>query len=125
MKLNPDCIRDILITVENHTGYYEPMTYNENTKYEELSKYSHEEIMYHFLQCSKAKLIDGTNISLDEIDVGDLSPTGHEFLANTGSKKVWKDVKKIAAKIGVTSLSALVQIASNVTVQLIKGHFGF
>ena len=56
--------------------------------------------------------------------IGDLSPAGHEFLANIRKDTVWNGVKSVAGKVGATSLSALTQIAANVVTELVKAQFG-
>ena len=53
MRLNPDCVRDILIVVEELSDgqhgidfdFHQPMPY------ERLSKYSNDELLYHVRQC--------------------------------------------------------------------------
>ena len=48
MKLNINCIRDILLTVENNCDFETPWEYQEDSSDSEfLSNYSHEEIVYH------------------------------------------------------------------------------
>lgn len=50
----------------------------------------------------------------------DLSPEGHEFLADIRSNSIWNKVKKKSEQIGVKSLGALSQIAISVTTALIN-----
>ena len=46
MKLNPDCVRDILFVVEEYSTYSNDVS--EGKLYEKLvPKYSQEEILYH------------------------------------------------------------------------------
>ncbi len=48
MKLNPDCIRGILLTVEEKWDYDAAWDYVRNEfESEYLAEYSHEEIIYH------------------------------------------------------------------------------
>lgn len=126
MRLNSDCVRDILLTVENECDFHNEMNYNkdENTLVQ-LSKYSHEEIIYHIKQCELSKLILGVTYcdGGTSIFISDLSPEGHKFLANIREDTVWNGVKTVAKKVGSTSLSALTQIASNVVTELIKAQF--
>ena len=65
MKLDPDCIRDILLTVEEYTGYNKEMRVSEDSiKYELLQKYESEKVMYHILQSEKSGLIEGEKLNL-------------------------------------------------------------
>lgn len=127
MKLNPDCARDILLSIEDACDFKTHWTYKQSSPNPKLfPKYSHKEILYHVRYCANAELIykvlfpDNGAI----IKVGDLTPQGHEFLANIRESKVWNGVKAIAVKVGSTSLDALTQIASNVITELIKAQFG-
>ncbi len=127
MKLNPDCVRDILLSIEDACDLEKYWTYKQSSPNPKLfPKYSHEEILYHVRYCANAELIYKV-ISPDDgsiIKIEDLTPHGHEFLANIRENKVWNGVKAIAVKVGSTSLDALTQIASNVITELIKAQFG-
>lgn len=126
MKLNPDCIRDILLSVEDNTGYQIYLAYpDEIDKCPRLLNYTDEEIRYHMLQCKYSGLIFMQEEDLDgNIAIKDLTPDGHKFLANVRENKIWNGVKNISAKVGSASLDALTQIASNVVTELIKAQFG-
>lgn len=116
MKLDLDCIRDILLTVEDNTGYQEYLTYNsEQEEFELLKKYDGDKIMYHILQCKKANLLECYEPDLNSnILIEDLTPYGHKFLADIREDKNWKKVKEISKNVGTTSIEAIKDIASNV-----------
>ena len=123
MQLNPDCIRDILLSVESVTDFSHSFTYKKDTDINDyLKKYSHEEIIYHIRQCSMSNFI--TNVHYydcgETISITDLSPSGHEFLSNIRSDTVWKSTKSIAGKIGSYSIDVLTKIAVGVLTQLIN-----
>lgn len=126
MRLNSDCIRDILLMVEDKSGFNKFVNYKKGTTIDEhLSNYSHDEIMYHIKQCEQADLITGVKfLSKDYAVITDLTPKGHEFIANIRQDNVWNGVKSVAKKVGSTSLSALISISSNVITELIKAQFG-
>ena len=50
MRLNPDCIRDILLTVEENTGYKESMFYETKDDFKLLKKYSEDVVRCHIKQ---------------------------------------------------------------------------
>jgi len=110
MKLNMDCIRDILITVEEHSDFYNQTEYKAEEPFETLSAYSHEEIIYHIRQCDNYGLIyevhyyDGGA----HADILDLTPSGHDFLANIRNSSVWK---KVLSKAASASLPVLMEVA--------------
>lgn len=127
MKLNSDCIRDILLTVEEKSDFYHYVEYKKDKPvHKRLEKYTHDEIVYHINQCDLSELLigvehcDGSTV----IFIRDLSPEGHEFLANIRQDNIWNGVKSVAKKVGSTSLSALVEISSNVISEIIKAQFG-
>ena len=127
MRLNPDCVRDILLEVEAQTDYSTALKYDRAESVpDRFRKYSHDELIYHISQCDKAGLIEVMTYSWggDLVMISDLTPDGHEFLANTRKNEIWEGTKAIAGKVGSASLSALVQIASNVVTELIKAQFG-
>lgn len=124
MKLNPDCVRDVLLVAEEKSDAIHAVIFGKGL-HPQLAGYSREEEIYHVKQCAKAGLVDGFDLYRDgSVCVRDVSPLGHRFLAETRENKIWSGVKSIAEKIGTASLDGLVQIASNVTTQLIKAHFG-
>jgi len=100
VKLNPDCIRDILLTVEDNTDYKSCYEYPAETdKSPLLSKYSDDEIRYHIMQCEKTGFIELERDLTDNMYIGDLTPYGHEFLANIREKSVWNQTKTVAGNI--------------------------
>lgn len=125
MKLDLDCVRDILLTVEENTGYQKYITYSINTKqYGNLQKYGNEKVMYHILQCEKSNLIEAGQIDLaGNILIKDLTPYGHKFISNIRENKNWNKVKKVANEVGTTSLEAIMQIAINIISGIITAKF--
>lgn len=125
MKLNVDCIRDILLFLESLD--YEQTT-NLEKIHQTLSEYSINEISYTCLKLKEAELINADSISaaghtLPQIyRIYDITYLGHQFLENIYSDSNWHKVKDIASKIGTYSLSALTQIASTVVSNLISNH---
>ena len=125
MKLDLDCIRDILLTVEENTGYNEYMTVSETSmEYSLLKKHDNKQIMYHIIQSEKANLIEAEQIDLaGNILIKDLTPYGHKFIANIRENSNWNKIKKIANEVGTTSLEAIMQIAINVIGGIITSKF--
>lgn len=124
MKLNPDCIRDILITVESATTFSECLIlpYEKIESCELLKKYDLETILYHVRQCEWSHLLKGVSFTTETLYVHDLYPSGHQFLNDIREDRNWNKVKSIAKKAGSNSLSALMQIATGVITSLISAN---
>ena len=127
MKLNPNCVRDVLLELEK-------LPYQKSATIAELSTalphYSEDEISYTCLKLSEANYIDITIIKSIHApssvirNINDITYYGHEFLNNIHSDTVWNDVKAVGSKIGASSISAFAQIATGVVTTLIQKQLG-
>lgn len=122
MKLNPDCIRDILIEVEEKTDLAHHISFKTTSGLlpARLSCYSPEEVAYHIKQCDLHGYFEGMHEFVEEYEISFLSPSGHAFLSDVRSDTVWNHTKTVAGKIGAWSLDALTKIATGVVTELIK-----
>lgn len=127
MKLNPDCVRDILLSVESICTCNRIMNYRGgfDNNPELLCKYSYEEIVYHIQQCEKYGLIFNVEYNTNDydkldIDIKDLSLQGYIFIANIREDDIWNKTKSIAEKVGSLSLPTLAQIADNIITRRIE-----
>lgn len=121
LKLNPDCIRDLLLTVEDHTDmtHWIEIDFNrekgEDPDLGRLDKYSSDEQMYHVKQCELSGFFFKVDWFLGgSCAISYLSPKGHEFLENIRADTNWNKVKQTAKNVGSESLSVLAQIAGQV-----------
>lgn len=124
MELNPDCIRDILLDVERvvdpKTRYCFP-----SQSLDLLEKYSKDEVFYHILQCNYNGFFMGfQRYSRESCYIGDLSPKGHQFIANIRQDTNWNKVKSIAESVGSKSLDVLAKVASDVISSVVKSTMG-
>lgn len=114
MKLNPDCIREILFAVESQTGYRQYTSAYDIA--EIVSDFSKDVVMYHINQCELygffTEVRHYTNGD-DDSTIIDLSPKGHEFIRNIRSDNVWNSVKGIIKDLGTVSLSLLGKIVES------------
>lgn len=125
MRLNPDCVRDILLVVEAETTATHRSAYPSEEFNALDEKYSPEVVLYHVIQCLEYGYFrDAEDFGQIGILIPDLSPYDHEFLANIHKDNVWNGIKGVAEKVGATSLTALTQIANNVISEIIKAQFG-
>ncbi|MBD9846446.1 DUF2513 domain-containing protein [Enterococcus faecalis] len=121
MKLNPDCVRDLLLEIEQTTDSNKMYSYSSQDKY--LKKYDENVVYYHFRQADLSGLLYQSQFDMaGNFGCVDLSPKGHQFLNDIRSENNWKKTKEIASTIGSFSLDALSNIASGVITNLINGN---
>lgn len=123
MRLNPDCIRDILLQIEDKIDSRKTtISFDELLEY--LPNYDENTLHYHVNQISKSDLVDKVFYAdCRPYVISDLSLEGHEFLANIRSNTNWNKTKEIAKNVGASSLSSLREIAVSVISELIKSQF--
>lgn len=113
MKLNPEIIRSILLTIEDRCDFDTVWEYRKDFYDSEyLAELSHQEIVYHIRQCESSGLINGVHYydGGTNILICDLTPAGHEFIANTRNESVWK---KTLARASEASLPILLEVAKD------------
>ena len=137
MKLNIDCVRDIMLWAESITTPTQLASYvntdavdsddgflyindddrpmpNAEQK-ELLEKYSNETLVYHLHYCIEAKLLtefDSPDGNI--IVIKDLTPLGHDFIGNIREAQNYSPAKAIAKKAGVETVNAFIDIGKEV-----------
>ena len=122
MKLNPDCIRDLLLDVEAKSTFDNVVIYYEETDEPLFNKYGVDTVFYHIRQADYAGFFIGEvsyTFDLSAIII-DLSPEAHEFLANIRQDTNWNKTKSIASKVGSFSLNVLKDISVEVISKVIS-----
>lgn len=122
MKLDFDCIRDILLTLEKYP--YGEVIQPEQL-FEELSNYNPEVISYSLLKLYEADYIEANIPEIDGVfpevsQIFDITFQGHEFLDNIRSNKIWTKTKSILSELGSGSIKFASQIAVGILTELIK-----
>ena len=125
MKLDHDCVRDVLIWVEENVQIGHPV-YTSDMIPKLEDKWSEPELIYCVIQLNEAGLIDGAAsiqgevVSLNQLNK--LTWEGHKYLDNIRDDSVWKETKTtVASKVGSASLS----IFSAVAAKVIENRLGF
>ena len=95
--------------------------------YPALLRYTDNEILYHLRQCEMAGLIGEIFPHAGGFlySIADITPIGHEFLADIRSDTNWTKTKDIAQKVGSTSLSTPLQDCREVIASIIKSQIYF
>jgi len=101
MKLNHDCIRDLLIYLENNlelksNGLHQPIKLSHILDSYELKQYSDEEIYYSASKLAEAKFLSVTNKNVSPrcLYITDISWHGHDYLNSIRDPKIWAKVKE-------------------------------
>lgn len=123
MRLNPDCIRDILLSVEEATEVNILFEYDRDDRGgTRLGKYDHDVIRYHIRQCKWADLIVGYTEweCASYIKIHDLTPAGHAFLSNIRSDTIWKKAREMLGSLNISDLTIIVQLAQKAAQEVLK-----
>lgn len=113
MKLNPNCIRDILLDIEESTTINTGWKYSSRNPSKRLRCYDQFEIAYQARYCMEAGLISGFGIggNSESVFAIDLTPAGHEFLSNIRPQSLWE---KVLSKGAGASIPVIIEIAKEV-----------
>lgn len=116
MRLNYDCIRDILLYIEDNTDYE-----NDYVSSDELLtnlSYDKNTLFYHIDMIYQAELVDNVCFGDDEPQIiSKLSWEGHQYLDNIRDNGIWKIVKEKTNSVGSLSLKLLIPLAESVIKQ--------
>ena len=129
MRLNPDCIRDILMSLEQTTDGIINFSWNwedfqAHQEFPRMQNYTVDEISYHVQQCYHHGFFIGARMYITGFIIMDISPSAHEFLANIRSEDNWGKVKPVIEKVGSTSLPVITAVAGNVIGAAIRQAMG-
>ena len=123
MTLNYDCIRDVLLYLEDTLEYtHNPvaMTHKRltiNNVANALSSYSKEDVQYTIEKLYEARYIRIVDVSTDSQRymingyIDDITWEGYNFLNNIREKSIWEATKEGAKKVGAMSISAISMIS--------------
>ena len=123
MKLNYNCVRDILFLCESS------LTLNEDLSWEYLTlndfkslfdkpkgKYSKQEVAYTLILLDEAGYIvceyDNSDNCLSELYVSRLTYDGHEFIDTIRSDSIWKKITSCITAVGSASLPVIQNLGS-------------
>lgn len=120
MKLNADCVRDIMLYLEKNL---ELVSYIDSSEIN--IKYDLEDIKYTCSKLIEASYLNGeVTDNLDgnmSVYISSITWNGHQFLDNIRSSTVWNKTKETTVKLGSVSISFLSSIAAQVIANVISG----
>jgi len=117
MVLDPNCVRDILIAVED-SSIGERL--NLDTLHAKIPEHDAETVWYACLKLNEGGYIDLTSVQLLRVpmpsikSINSLTYDGHELLNSIRSESNWSKTKDVAKKAGVFSLKGIAEIGQQV-----------
>ena len=124
MKINNDCIRDLLLYLEENLDYNKEINLNNIN----LGNYSQNDLLYTAEKLSEANflntVIKWNTTSTHIIVVKSITYNGHEFLDTIRDETVWKETKSILSKVSSSSISFISNIAIQVLSNIISKQMG-
>ena len=119
MKLNHDCVRDVLLYIEENASYSN--TVNQEVIATNFQNHDKFELIYAIEKLYETNYINGSkhnalNGPYPFFNIVDISYDGHEFLDNIRNDNVWTETKQtILENIGSASLSIVSTVAAAIT----------
>ncbi len=126
MKLNIDCVRDVLLELESFPMGSCSIESFENS----ISKYGRDDVTYTLMKLIEARYINAKyqrSITGDIrfMDFYDMTFQGHEFLEKIRSDTVWNQkLKPVFTAIGSMSLEAISSVANSAITSLVLTKLG-
>ena len=127
MKLNIDCIREILFYLEENLSISDTLEFLSIDLQEissALTSYSTNELVNTLIVLDEADYIKidifYADDHIDFLSVSRITFTGYQFIENIRSDTIWKKVKTIGTNVGSFSLNTVSQIAINAINALIS-----
>lgn len=119
MRLNPDCMRDVLLIAEDHVPLNGSLSMGNLLSL--LPNYSKDEIAYTCLKLNEGNLLNILKINSDNVtsvaNISDITYEGHQFLENIRNQSTWEIVKQKLSFLGSSSVQAIMSVASQVIIE--------
>ncbi|MBR0583994.1 DUF2513 domain-containing protein [Bacillus altitudinis MN12] len=113
MRLNHDCIRDLLLGLEENLNYNQSMKRGKFISMSNLSEYDKNESIYTLKKMVEAGYIQATFPNNIDFVIEDITYSGHQFLDNIRDPEIWSKTKVAASKVAGVSLSVIGELASS------------
>lgn len=123
MKLNYDCVRDVMLYLEENLIFGNPIRdTNINLNYDI------KDIRYSLLKLHEINYLDGSVSKYMDGDysviTADITFYGHKFIGEIQSDTIWDKTKSVSKDLGIQTINGITQIASSVISSLILSKLG-
>lgn len=128
MKLNPDCMRDILFYLEEY------LSISEELEFEEISMYDLAQHLDYPIQeiANTLVILDETGYIISvrndnddriaDLDVYRITYDSYQFIETIRPEPVWEKVKSTGKHIGSFSIDVITRVATTVLTSMINGY---
>lgn len=118
MRLNPDCVRDIMLTLEEkliptEDGDIEQLTVEEICSFDQLSSYQRSEVIYIVKMLYDSSILKPGKRYISDIcnRVADITPQGYKFIDSIKPQNKWIKIKSYVKPLGELTVKALFDLA--------------
>lgn len=118
MKLDPDCVRSILLTIEERMSYEDNFFNIGRYTCQNFGRLFYREwpvVRYHIKKCEESGYISVAKYTDDAIWIKDMTAKGHSFLSDIRDENKWNGLMKIFPAAKSYSLEAIEHIAKGIT----------
>lgn len=122
MKLNYDCLRDVLLSLESHLELddllaFQCYSFEDILNFKDLQNYSDKDIFYAIYNLKQIDFINCSILYSDggtprKVLISNINYSGHEFLETIKSDTIWKTLKEKFSFGGGMSLPIIQDVAT-------------
>lgn len=125
MRLNQDCIRDVLLELEEKLTFGSHIFLQQIKELDTTKKYGEEDTIYTILKLLEADYLIGKPLyasnELYQLSLSSITWNGHEFLDSIRSNEVWRETKKRVSGFTSVSIGILTEVAKEYIKQKLFG----
>lgn len=119
MRLNPECVRAILIFCENALNNHNIIRFG--LDFEEFDTlFTSDELQYTSKKMIEGKLLEGRSIGNVQTEISGITWEGHKLLDNIRDDSVWKMVLQKVKKLESVSIYVISRIAQQTVLDIIN-----
>lgn len=118
MRLNPDCVRDTLLSLEKHLlideyGDTIQLSFEDIASLPELSEYDSKEIFFVLHQLFGCSILKAGKRYVNDSAprIGGITEKGYKFIDSVKSQTNWKKIKDTSKTLGIFTLKTLIELA--------------
>lgn len=121
MKLNHECVRDLLIYLEDELLFTSNLCANDI----KIDPHESADIVYAVAKLSESKYIEASQISysfetMPTYHIQSITWNGHRLLDNIRDENVWKKTKSIVAQFSSVSIGIIDNVSNRIIAKIIN-----